>query len=202
MKRIAVLTGFLLFTLSMFPQSAAHKSAPGASEPKSDQAADAMTARIVALEKQIATLQSSNSFLSYLVTQKRNKYDSIQLDPSDHNFQQLDGSVSTFLVILEDASPYLNGYRMKLSIGNPSNATFSNVSLKIRWGNAYDFKSYDKDKYEKWQNSIKEKEITLTDDLKPGAWNTVTVDLVPCAASETGFLELSMKTPSVVLHKN
>jgi hypothetical protein len=103
------------------------------------------------------------------------------------------------LVSLEDASPYLNGYRVKLSIGNPSNAKFSGAKVKVRWARAYDFDKFTSESYALWQSSIHEKEATLTEDLIPGVWNKVDLDLIPSASDELGYLEVSITSGSVSL---
>jgi len=155
-----------------------------------------LSERLGALEKRVAKLEDTVTFYKFEIDQKQDKQDMVLLDPSSRGFLRLDSDNSTFLISLEDASPYLNGYRIKLDIGNPSDATFSNAKLKVRWSHA--LKSIDS--YDSWQKSIHEKEVTLTDDLAPGKWNSVTVDLIPCASDELGYLEVSLQTPTITLH--
>jgi len=101
---------------------------------------------------------------------------------------------------VNDASPYLNGYRLKLSIGNPSAAEFSNVTVKVRWARSFNWNGYTQESYKVWQTSIREKDIDISRNLSPGTWNLVDIDLVPAEADELGFLELSLKSPTVVLY--
>ena len=200
MKLGAGLLCFSLMGISVAAQTSSHRGASsvtGTKEPAPS--ISALEERVSALEKKVAALESSVSFNSFLVSQKQEKHPSIQLDPSAHTFQMLDGDDSTFLISVRNVTPYLNGYRVTLSVGNPEDATFSNVTFNIRWAKAYDYSHYTADSYQKWQKSVNEKEITLNTNLLPGSWNTVNIDLVPCAADETGFMELSMKTPSIIL---
>jgi len=229
MKRIVVFLSIIFWTLLVSPQNTktpkSSESTPGnviqhptdptgarlsALEKRvnelekagkvSEKPANATSDRLAALEKKVSALEGSVSFSKYLINQKQNKYETIQLDPSSRTFQRIDGDVSTFLVLVDDVSPYLNGYRIKLKIGNPSDAQFSNAKLKVRWARSYDFSNYSAESYKQWESSIQEKEVPLNDNLVAGSWNSVTVDLVPCAANEMGFLELSITTPSVILH--
>jgi hypothetical protein len=114
-------------------------------------------------------------------------------------FQRLDSDSGSFLVSVVDVSPYLNGYRLKLNMGNPSSARFANSTIKIRWAKAYDFSKFTADTYSSWQKSIHEKSVTLTSDLMPGTWNHEDVDLIPAGSNELGFLEMSIDTPTVSL---
>jgi len=179
-------------------QSTQHKKDSSSSSEK--QANDLIKSQIVDLEKRVSALESTLSFYKYLIDQKQDTSKAIQLDPSTHGFQRLDSDNGSFLVSVKDASPYLNGYRLKLNIGNPSNATFSNVTIKVRWARAYNWNSFTSSSYKQWQSSVHEKEITLTSDLQPGSWNAVDIDLVPASADELGYLELSMSSPSVILY--
>lgn len=193
----------LLVAFRLTAQTAPHRDAFNATGTKGAvPSIGALQEKIAALEKEVNELKTTTSVNSFLVSQKTESHTSVLLDPSNHTFQMLDGSVSTFLVLVQDVSPYLNGYRVTLNVGNPEDAAFSNVTFTIRWAKAYDYKHYSVDSYEKWRKSINEKEVTLTTNLLAGSWNTVTMDLVPCNADQIGYMELSMKTPSVVLHTN
>ena len=55
--------------------------------------------------------------------------------------------------------------------------------------------------FSKWQAGLQEKEISLTDSLRPGAWNPVTFVLTPAKSDQFGYLELSMTTDTVSLRQ-
>ena len=156
-------------------------------------------ASTAALEKRIEELESSLKLANLLISQKRDRTETAQLDPSSRDFSQIDSDSGSFLVAVEDATPYLNGYRIKLKIGNPQYADFSNVSLKARWSRSYDWKKYSESSYDSWQKAIHEKEITLNTTVSAGAWNHVEIDLIPCNVDELGFLEVSLKSPMIRL---
>jgi hypothetical protein len=200
-RLIAALSIALLAIPATSQKASTPKKVSTAQNKNGEESADSSKERLSALEKRVTDLESKVSFYKYLIDQKQVKYDSVQLDPSLHSFQRLDSDTSTFLVSVEDASPYLNGYRIKLSIGNPSSATFSGTKVKVRWARAYDFSKYTNESYKQWQDSIHEKEVPLTDALMPGVWNNVDLDLVPSAPDELGYLIVSMTSPSVILKK-
>lgn len=201
MRRLIVVLTATLLAAPLTSQNTSTPKKTSATPSKNGQVTqDPTKDRLSALEKRLSDLESTVAYYKYLIDQKQVKYDSIQVDPSNHSFQRLDSDTSTFLVSAEDASPYLNGYRLKLSIGNPSDAKFTGVKVKVRWARVYDFSKFTSESYKTWQSSIHEKEVALADDLMPGAWNNVDLDLVPAASDELGYLEVSIASPSVVLH--
>jgi len=79
--------------------------------------------------------------------------------------------------MLDDIEPYSNGYKLVLSIGNPYYAVFSGMKTRARWGSAFETEASEKDMsaYEAWEKTFKEKEETVTHELRPGTWNKITV---------------------------
>ena len=101
-------------------------------------------------------------------------------------------------------SPYLDGQKVTLSIGNPSSATYSGFTLKVRWGMRYP--KYDANKageyleqYRLAKKSTQETEIKLTNKLSSGKWNKVSFNLTPAPANAFGRIELEIITNTVEL---
>ncbi len=168
----------------------------GSGQPMQD-----LAARVKTLEHELKDLQGEVSYYRYLLGQKQTTHDTIQIDTSSHAFQRVDTDSSTFLVALDRVIPYMNGYKLTVSIGNPSNATFTGARVKVRWGKAYNWAGFTEASYKQWQSTIQQKEIALKEDLVPGAWNPVDLLLVPATKDELGFLELSMTTKTMMLHQ-
>jgi hypothetical protein len=113
----------------------------------SSEASQKTSDRMQALEAKVEALENKIALYKYLIDEKQPKTSVIQLDPSSRSFQRLDSDSSSFLVSVTDANPYLNGYRLKLDIGNPSSATYPNVSVTIKWTRTYDFDKYTEASY-------------------------------------------------------
>jgi hypothetical protein len=105
------------------------------------------------------------------------------------------------LVSVDEPAPYLNGYKIRLSIGNPSFATYAGYELKIKWSKPYDWGGYTQTSYQEWNKAVQEKGISFPDSLQPGAWNSVDVILAPVSSDQLGYLLLSMTTNTVSLHR-
>lgn len=162
---------------------------------------DPSQARIASLEKKVADLEAKLKFDEFLIEQKQSRTEAVQLDPSSREFERIDSDSASFLVMVEDATPYLDGYRLMLKVGNPSNADFLNVKVKIRWSKPFEWKNYSDSAYAAWQKAIHEKEVTINERIRGGAWNRVSIDLTPCKADELGFLEASLKSPTIALDR-
>lgn len=85
-------------------------------------------------------------------------------------------------------------------MGNPTNATYSNFTIKAQWGRSYDWDRYTPESHEKWEKSLHSKETPYTEDLKRGVWNKIEMILTPASADELQYLVISIDSKSVVLN--
>ena len=95
------------------------------------------------LNKQIKELKESLEVTDKWVLDNWDKLDNLaskytiaELSPaSPKKFIRID-SLSGFslLVSLEDVTPYLDGYRVKLEIGNPTTAVYVGYKMTVEWG--------------------------------------------------------------------
>jgi hypothetical protein len=119
------------------------------------------------------------------------------LSPDEKGFSKVDTPIGPLLFSLGDMKPYADGYRVNIEIGNPNNATFKDLKLKIKWGARYDYK---KQLFSEWEKSLRVKETTISKAIKPGTWNKVSVILSPASASEVGTLRFSAESNKISLH--
>jgi Protein of unknown function (DUF3251) len=140
------------------------------------------------------------------LAKQRSAYDSIALDPTEKGYGRIDTGSGFFLISVKDTTPYLDGYRVTLHIGNPTSARYDGFKLKIAWVSDYPSQKpgesdedYNK-RTEAWSNSGGEKEFSFTDTLYPGAWNTVSLVISPASAQEIRNLTIeSMETSNLSL---
>jgi len=86
-----------------------------------------------------------------------------------------------FTVSSRGATPYLDGFKVKLRIGNLTNAKFNGAKLNISWGPPYDSK---KIKYEEWKKNQKKQTFDLTNSFSPGTFNDIEIALTPAKSEE------------------
>ncbi|MEW6408644.1 MAG: hypothetical protein AB1488_00830 [Nitrospirota bacterium] len=122
----------------------------------SEKRSSSIEQRISDLELKIYKINLEMSDLKFKIEMLIRK--SVVLDPSSlKHYERIDTSSGFFLISLEDVTPYLDGYKLILSIGNPSSATYAGFTLRVKWGKRY----YDSGEYLKWKELLaKDKELT------------------------------------------
>ena len=158
---------------------------------------------IETLQGRVRSLQGELSRLQARVS----RYDSVSLDPTEKGYGRIDTRSGFFLVILNSAEPYLDGYRLQLRIGNPVAARYDGFKLTFSWENpAPEQKPGESDEQfqkreEEWlKEQPHEKEVSFTETLYPSSWNTVSVVISPASAEQLKTLGISsMETSQIAL---
>jgi hypothetical protein len=68
------------------------------------------------------------------------------------------------------ATPYLDGFKIKLAIGNFTSAAFRGVKLTLLWGASV--------------NALKSKKYDLALELQPGTYTTAEITIAPAKPEE------------------
>src|SRR5262249_54963737 len=149
----------------------------GLLEKKSDGGAKAqeLKQRIDELEEKVKRAESDIVYLQI----NQNPYNAILLKVTDTPaYQRLETNMGTILVANQDVTPYLDGYRVRIKVGNPQFITFDGFKINVEWGEPYkaEKKNFD------WASKLQSKEFNFTRDLAPGAWTDVTLNLNPATA--------------------
>jgi hypothetical protein len=173
------------------------------------------------VDKQALTILGLNGKLLYQEFRIKNLSESvfgeksIILDPSEKGFSVLETNTGFFLVSFGNATPYLDGHKIQLNIGNPFQMDFNGIVSKVTYGRREpDFpdseklsneeytkatNKWNKD-YEVWKQSLREKEISLLNTLLPGMWNKIEITLPSTKPEEIGYLKLSIRANQVSLN--
>jgi hypothetical protein len=122
----------------------------------------------------------------------------MDLDPVDHSFHALETSSLTLLVALEDITPYLDGFKLHVKIGNPYNMTFDGCTVFCQWGLS-GFGSNGIYNAKEWRDSQKSNTVEIATQLLSGCWTPAEVPVVPATTDELRQLRLSVDTKSVIL---
>jgi hypothetical protein len=154
-----------------------------------------LTKKVEALESSYSSLQSD----VWELQAASSPYKTATFDPGEPSgYGRVDTSGGTFLVSVVNVTPYLDGFRVTCHFGNPSTATFHGFKLHLKWGPR--FNSADKKtNWLSWRAALREKDLSLADVLRPGAWNRVAFVVAPAKGDEFGHLEMSMDTSEISL---
>ena len=144
----------------------------------------------IATAKLSESLSTAESDISVLKFTKADSSTSAVLSTDSHGFARADTDAGSFLVAVEDVTPYLDGFKVKLSVGNINTSVYTNVKLKLSW--------YPSTKY----SPYKQKDESLNQCLKSGIWNPIEVILPNTKPEELGrisvVIDVSAATVSFV----
>lgn len=115
---------------------------------------------------------------------------SAQLDPTSKSYGVAKTNLGNLLISVDNVSPYADGYKVRLMVGNPNMVTFDGAQLKVQWAEKprWNDKSFDSTK---WSASVQQKDVDIVNSLLPGTWNPVEVVISPATAAQTGYLAVS-----------
>jgi hypothetical protein len=128
------------------------------------------------LEERVVKLKLELFKLQMQVTQMSSG--SADVSTIDKGYSVAQTKFGSFTIVCKNVTPYLDGYKVHLSIGNLTNARFSGAKINLLWGKDY--------------NS---KEMSVTNIFYPGRYTNVEIVLTPAKPED-------IKTFSVALDFN
>lgn len=195
LKRLSII--LFLFSANLFAQTKPTSSSPAFVSQQKEIAN--LQSQVIELQKRVDALDATLKWDEYLLSNKQDRHDSITLNLTEHTFQRLDTDTGFFLISVEEVVPYLNGYKLRLKIGNPSSADYAGPKITVKWNKQYPYDKYTQASFEEWQKAGQEKDASLTDILASGSWNKVEVIIAPATVEQLGFVTLTMSTDTVRL---
>jgi hypothetical protein len=173
--------------------------------------------RILQLKLTTYTLDQSNQLLARVVPLEERTHAKAAFDPTDTSYQRIDApkGFGSFAISVRDVRDFGDGIRIKLNIGNPSSAGFSNMKLKLTYGprwhpseaqqpsagaslaeteKAMEASEKRLDEIDAWTKSLQTKDVTLTEYVRPAYWTPVLVTLPGIRAAQFGYLDVSIET--------
>ncbi|HOJ19628.1 MAG TPA: hypothetical protein PLT92_13785 [Ignavibacteriaceae bacterium] len=91
----------------------------------------------------------------------------------------------TLLVAVDNVEPFLDGYKIRLRIGNPYSLHFLGGKMNVFWGKSF----------------INMKVVDFTSSLIPAYWNVVTINLTPFKKEEGTTIKINFQFDKISLHK-
>ncbi len=173
-------------------------------EAEGPQHSAAIESRLNNLEEQVAQLRSdweedSAGTVDLIYEHHKHEVDSsLHVNCDDSNFSWLQSDSLLFPVSCSRAEPYLDGYKLRLYIGNPYSATFTDVKLDVTWG-AMGFLEMSLLGEEAPKVKSRSKTVSFSESLRPGTWNELPLVLSPANADEASRVTISLTIGSVQL---
>jgi Protein of unknown function (DUF3251) len=126
--------------------------------------------------------------------------DTAELSPGEDGYSVARSNGLPFMIALRKVTPFADGQRILLHIGNPHNATYLTPKLTVRWG-PRKAASQSAEDLGAWVRSLRTKEERILTDLRPGSWNHVTVTLAPASNEEVGYIDVGIELSTVSLRQ-
>src|SRR5437660_7322103 len=187
------------------------------SEPKAEPPPDLaqLQQNVAELQRAVANLSSTLAAQSSDIMTFKFEFEmlhdkTVMIDVSTPEYQCIDTNTGKFLISCDNVQPYAQGQKLTFRIGNPNLVTFSGFKLHAKWGRRAP--TYPADNQQpnavgtwqtataRWRQSLHDKDIESTIELKPGIWNTVQFVVSPATPEELDYLALSMTTDRVSLY--
>jgi hypothetical protein len=121
----------------------------------------------------------------------------------------------SFPISVSEATAYLDGHKITLSIGNPFSASINSGKVIIRYNrrepDAPDeskiktdeerIKAWQKysDDYDAWSANTRTAEISIQNEIKGSSWNSFDAILSPSKPEELAYLEVDLKITGISL---
>jgi hypothetical protein len=151
---------------------------PTRKEPKTASTAAAPAPTLASLNERLAQLEKEVATVHLDASMRKIGFVSCK----GEGFATVETNNGWLLVSCEEASPYLDGFELKMRIGNPSSLTYIGFTLTILHGGTTT-------------------KAELSQDLTPGSWTSASVVLAPAKASDLSAVGVEIETNKVSLRR-
>lgn len=111
-------------------------------------------------------------------------------DVGSTSYEAADTNLGKTLFRLGALTPFADGSKLQLFIGNISSIQLTGAKIKVVWAKRRPGKNPPPNAYAEWAKSKQDQEFTVTDTFKPSAWNPVIINIPGSPPSEIGYIEL------------
>lgn len=115
-------------------------------------------------------------------------------DPDDQGYAIARTQFGPIIIGPKSIAPHLDGYKVTLSIGNPTTARFNGFKLNVKWAMPSLTSNADGSARATSQEESKpkEKEISYTEVLLPGSYTDISVPIAPAKPAEIKQLSVQI----------
>lgn len=120
------------------------------------------------------------------------------MDATSKEYQVIYTVHGPYTISVDEARQYLDGYKLRLKIGNLTSAIATNVKLIVSWGPSPGDSDFPNTPGEV-HKAFKTNEYNLSEVLMPGAFNAVDVVISPAKANELKMMTMKIVAGGVRL---
>jgi hypothetical protein len=150
---------------------------------------DTLEQRLTRVEKDLSDRQRETFDYRFRLDELESGTASVNMEEDTYAVAR--SAIGTFLMVCKKVEPRLDGYSVRLWIGNTTNLTFYGATLHLKWHPAPSEKD--------WFKQMKEKDVEITNVLRPGFYTQVDLTVAPSSVTEIRNLTVGIKPNSVSL---
>jgi hypothetical protein len=109
------------------------------------------------------------------------------LSGTTNGFELAKTEYGSFLVTVVGVEPYLNGYRVTLSIGNPLDADVTDGTISVKFGTSP-------------TDSLSTVSQDIDQPITGGHWTDEVIMIAPATAGQLGYLGVTLNPTGMLLH--
>jgi hypothetical protein len=175
---LKVATAFLVGSLGFVIGVVLSRSA----DPPVNTAIEALRERVDVLANETAGLRANSELLVSRLPSLALLQPATTLNFSETIYDRVDTNVGPLLLRLENAEPYVDGFRLTLGIGNVHSAAFEGFDLSFQWAEG-------------------KKRQSFPETLLPGRWTVAQVVLAPATSEKTSSVTIQASLDKVALYR-
>lgn len=134
------------------------------------------------LEEKVTRLQRELSILRFQVGGLTDG--TAYVGTEDKGYSVAQTKYGTFTVVCRNLSPYLDGYKAQLAIGNLTTARFNGAKIAFQWG----------------EDLSKNKEVSVTNSFLPGRYTNLDVVLTPAKPEDVKTFSVALEFDQMALY--
>ena len=162
---------------------------------QADAALGSVQKDVADLQSRVSSLETASQSNQDELGRVHNSSAAVSTDGNGYGLVQT--SFGPFLVVARSATPYLDGYKVHLEIGNITSAALSGAKIHVEWGLPW-YEVKDKG-FEAVNESRKRKDFDVITLFASGTYTGADVFLSPAKADEVKVVEITLEFKQVAL---
>lgn len=164
------------------------------------------------VEIQKLNKQLDNLTIEFNIHKEKDKEIDFNCRDPKKGFATINTDGGILYVSVKEVKPYIDGYKINLSIGNPNLVTYINPEINLSWNISFQkFLENRKKAYERienskeqikipsWEDTLQKKSYCINKRFLPGIWNEIELHIPNTTIDQLEHCTLSITTGTVLL---
>lgn len=154
------------------------------------------------IQNQVSDLQARMTQINEVVSNNSNGRNQVVFDISKSTgYYRIDSNLGIFYVGITHVEKYLEGYKVKVRIGNPQQCSYGSANIQLGWGKP-PIDSGDEATNVSNLMNLEKASIKLPGSIKSGIWNEFEIQLTPMTEEDLHYVTMSLVLDGITLNGN